>query len=77
MTTEKNKSLDCSNRESQKLFEEFSLLLADILEYVDSREEYIRKLENQKTMKIKDMIVEIFKRIYKKTKRTISRIFKR
>jgi hypothetical protein len=68
MITKKEESLDYSNKESQKLFEEFPLLLNEILEYVDSREEYIKKLENQKSLRTKDMIIEVFKRIYKKIK---------
>jgi hypothetical protein len=70
----KNENLDFSNKESQKLFEEFTLLLAEILEYVDSREEYIKKLENQKSLRTKDMVIEIFRRIYKKTKKILSNI---
>lgn len=70
----KNENLDFSNKESQKLFEEFTLLLAEILEYVDSREEYIKKLENQKSLRTKDMVIEIFRRIYKKAKKILSNI---
>jgi Asp-tRNA(Asn)/Glu-tRNA(Gln) amidotransferase C subunit len=36
-----SKKYDFSNKESQKLFEEFTLLLADITKYVESQDERI------------------------------------
>lgn len=51
---EKNKKYDFSNAESQKLFEEFTLLLTDITKYVESqdnriifREEELKQVQNK------------------------------
>lgn len=40
---------DFSNPESQKLFEEFTILLADITKYIKKKEERVIYLENELT----------------------------
>lgn len=61
--------------ESQKLFEEFTLLLEEITEYVDEKERYIRQLENGSTkrdMRIREMVSEITRRLMQTLWRLIS-----
>lgn len=61
--------------ESQKLFEEFTILLEEITEYVDEKERYIRQLENGSTkrdMRIREMVSEITRRLMQTLWRLIS-----
>lgn len=71
-----NIKYDFSNPESQKLFEEFTLLLADITKYLESREMYIQNLEYKLSKKtpIRHLLksssfyfMEVLYRVLKKT----------
>ena len=55
---------DFSNKESQKLFEEFTLLLADITEYVEEREQRITYLEQElgRVTRIRFMLNELVRK---------------
>lgn len=77
MISDKTKiKYDYSSPESQKLFEEFTLLLVDITKYVEERDIYINdleyKLSKQSPIKyfIKRVIIDLAKGIYKFLKKT-------
>lgn len=63
----KKKKYNFSSPESQKLFEEFSVLLAEVTTYLESREERILALEEElsQVTRIRYMIRIILKKIWK------------
>jgi NAD+--asparagine ADP-ribosyltransferase len=71
----KNEDLDFSNKESQKLFEEYTLFLADITEYIESREKRIGELEKEikEKTRIRNMVKLIFEKLFKYIKKKIKK----
>ncbi|MBP8689689.1 hypothetical protein KBH77_05055 [Patescibacteria group bacterium] len=67
---------DFSNAESQKLFEEFTLLLAEITKYVEERDQRIVYLEEEltKVTRVRYMIKEILRKLFYLMYRIISYI---
>ena len=67
---------DFSNAESQKLFEEFTLLLAEITKYVEERDQRIVYLEEEltKVTRVRYMIKEILRKLFYFIYRVISYI---
>ena len=72
----KKERYDFSNPESQKLFSEFTILLADITRYVEKKEQHIVYLEKElgKEMRIRDMVKIIIRKLSKTCYRFISYI---
>ena len=67
---------DFSNAESQKLFEEFTILLAEITKYVEERDQRIVYLEEEltKVTRVRYMIKEILRKLFYLMYRIISYI---
>lgn len=67
---------DFSNAESQKLFEEFTLLLAEITKYVEERDQRIVYLEEEltKVTRVRYMTKEILRKLFYLMYRIISYI---
>lgn len=67
---------DFSNAESQKLFEEFTILLAEITKYVEERDQRIVYLEKEltKVTRVRYMIKEILRKLFYLMYRIISYI---
>jgi len=74
--TVKQIKYDFSNAESQKLFEEFTLLLAEITKYVEERDQRIVYLEEEltKVTRVRYMIKEILRKLFYLMYRIISYI---
>ncbi|HQJ73395.1 MAG TPA: hypothetical protein PLW74_00715 [Candidatus Dojkabacteria bacterium] len=67
---------DFSNAESQKLFEEFTILLAEITKYVEERDQRIVYLEEEltKVTRVRYMTKEILRKLFYLMYRIISYI---
>ena len=67
---------DFSNAESQKLFEEFTILLAEITKYVEERDQRIVYLEEEltKVTRVRYMTKEILRKLFYFIYRVISYI---
>ena len=67
---------DFSNAESQKLFEEFTILLAEITKYVEERDQRIVYLEKEltKVTRVRYMTKEILRKLFYLMYRIISYI---
>jgi len=74
--TVKQIKYDFSNAESQKLFEEFTILLAEITKYVEERDQRIVYLEEEltKVTRVRYMIKEILRKLFYLMYRIISYI---
>ena len=74
--TVKQIKYDFSNAESQKLFEEFTILLAEITKYVEERDQRIVYLEKEltKVTRVRYMIKEILRKLFYLMYRIISYI---
>jgi len=74
--TVKQIKYDFSNAESQKLFEEFTLLLAEITKYVEERDQRIVYLEEEltKVTRVRYMTKEILRKLFYLMYRIISYI---
>ena len=74
--TVKQIKYDFSNAESQKLFEEFTILLAEITKYVEERDQRIVYLEEEltKVTRVRYMTKEILRKLFYLMYRIISYI---
>jgi methionyl-tRNA synthetase len=73
---EKSERYDFSNKESQRLFEEFTLLLADITKYIEEREQRILYLEEElgRATRIRYMLKELVRKLIRMAYRVMTYI---
>jgi methionyl-tRNA synthetase len=76
---EKSERYDFSNKESQRLFEEFTLLLSEITEYIEEREQKILYLEEEleRVTRIRYMLKELVRKLVRMTYKIVTYVPKK